>query len=431
MLISQIRNVMKKVIYFILLVSSVAFSQINFNKYFDEGALRVDIIEAGNANSESIYLKQLIKEPYFSGSEKYLIDNLNLGYYYFYVYSIKDKKLIFSKGFSTLFQEWQTTAEAKKIEKALEYSIRFPFPKDSVRIEILRRGKKGILRKLFSLVIDPGSYFIKQEKRNDYTVTKVHYAGNFQNKLDIVFVPEGYKEEDSVKFANDCNKFKDFLLSYSPFDKEKNNINIWAVNAWSKERGADIPGDSVYKRTLLDASYYTFDSERYLMVENYHNLADVVSAVPYDLIYILVNDSKYGGGAIYNYYNVTCVDNPRSELVFIHELGHGLAGLADEYYTSDVSYEDYYDLSVEPWEKNITTLVDFKSKWKDMLAPGTPVPTPADSIYMDKIGVFEGGGYVAKGVYRPSYNSIMKSLEAKGFNEVSKKAILEVINQYK
>ena len=418
---------MRKIIFLLVAFYASFLAQINFNKYFENAAMRVDIFQAGDANEEEIFLKEIKREPYFSGSRKNLIDTLNLGYYYFYVRSVPDGKLIFSKGFSTLFQEWQSTEEAKSVRKAFSYSLRFPYPKDTVTVEIKRRGRNGKFHALFSMAIDPKSYLIKNDTPKNYAFEKIAGEKNHESALDIVFLPEGYRKSDSIKFRKDCKRFADFLFSYPPFDKAKNSINIRAVYAWSDEKGADIPGDSIYKRTLLGASFYTFDSERYLMIEDYHHLADIAACVPYDQIYVLVNTDKYGGGAIYNFYNVTCVDNPRSELVFIHEFGHGLSGLADEYYTSDVSYRDYYDLSVEPWEKNITTLVDFKSKWENLVPADVPIPTPDDSLYYGKIGVFEGGGYVAKGVYRPSHNSIMKSLKAKGFNEVCKRAILEVI----
>ncbi len=421
---------MQKTVLIFLLSVNFLFGQNNFDKYFEDATLRVDIYQAGDAENETIFFKEMKREPYFSGSKTKLIDDLNLGYYYFYVYSVKENRLIFSKGFSTLFQEWQTTDEAKRVKKAFPYSVRFPFPKDSVRLEIARRGKSGEFKTLYSMLIDPRDYFIKREKTCDYETVKIRRSRDYRSALDIVFLPDGYTLEDSAKFVKDCNRFADFLLGYSPFDKAKNSINIWAVYAWSDESGTDIPGDSVYKRTLLGSSFYTFDSERYLMVEDYHKLADVAACAPYDQIFVLVNSDKYGGGAIYNFYNVTSVDNERSELVFIHEFGHGLAGLADEYYTSDVSYEDYYDLSVEPWEKNITTLVDFASKWESLVPKDVPIPTPDDSVYYDKIGVFEGGGYVAKGVYRPTYTSIMKSLDADGFNEVCKRAIMEVIRHF-
>ena len=416
---------------FLLLFSSLSFfAQVNFNDYFTKGALRLDIIEAGNSVSENIYFYSLKREPYFSGSHVNLIDTLNSGYYYFYIYSLTDNRLIFSKGFSTLFQEWQTTEEAKKQNRALNFSIRFPFPKDSVEIIIKRRNKKNIFHELYSLKINPENYFIENESVDTTKVFKVFHSGDYQKRLDILFLPEGYTNADSVKYHADCKRFADFLLGYSPFGELKNKINIWGINKFSQESGADIPGKGVYKKTLLGASYYTFDSERYLMIEDYFKVADVAAAAPYDQIFILVNSDKYGGGAIYNYYSVVAAGNKKSELVFIHEFGHGLAGLADEYYTSDVSYENYYDLNVEPWEKNITTLVNFGEKWKNLVAPNVPIPTPDDSVYFNKLGAFEGGGYVAKGVYRPTYTSIMKSLSANGFNLPSKNAIISVINFY-
>ncbi len=416
---------------FLFLFSSISlFSQVKFNDYFTDGALRLDIIQAGNSVSENVYFHSLKREPYFSGSQKNLIDTLDLGYYYFYLYSIKDNKLIFSKGFATLFQEWQTTEEAKKKNRALNFSIRFPFPKYSVKVVIKRRDKKNIFHQLFSMIISPKDYFIENNTIDTSGVFKVHYSGSYQKKLDILFIPEGYTQNDSNKYHEDCMRFSNFLLSYSPFRELKDKINIWGINKFSQESGADIPGKGIYKNTLLNASYYTFDSERYLMVEDYFNLADVAAAAPYDQIYVLVNSKKYGGGAIYNFYSVVAAQNEKSELVFVHEFGHGLAGLADEYYTSDVSYENYYDLTVEPWEKNITTLVDFEKKWKNLVPPDTPIPTPDDSVYYNKLGAFEGGGYVAKGVYRPTYNSIMKSLSADGFNLPSKNAIISVIKFY-
>ncbi len=418
-------------LFFILLFSSISLlAQIKFDDYFTKGALRLDVIEAGTASSENIYFHSLKREPYFSGSHHNLIDTLDLGYYYFYLYSLKDNKLIFSKGFATLFQEWQTTEEAKRHNRALNYSVRFPYPKDSVKLVIKRRNRKNIFRKLFSLKINPANYFIKNEAVDTSMVFKIHYSGDYSKKLDVLFIPEGYTENDSTKYHNDCKRFADFLLGYSPFSEMKNRINIWGINRYSQDSGADIPGKGIYRKTLLNASYYTFDSERYLMVEDYFRLADVAASAPYDQIYILVNSDKYGGGAIYNYYSAVAAQNKKAELVFVHEFGHGLAGLADEYYTSDVSYENYYDLNVEPWEKNITTLVHFEKKWKSLISSSIPIPTPDDSIYYDKLGAFEGGGYVAKGVYRPTYNSIMKSLSAKGFNLPSKNAIINVIKFY-
>jgi hypothetical protein len=165
------------------------------------------------------------------------------------------------------------------------------------------------------------------------------------------------------------------------------------------------------------------------MTTNYYAVKDFAANAPYDQIYVLVNTSKYGGGSVYNYYSLTAVDNKFSKQVFVHEFGHGLVGLADEY-GNDNTYQNMYPLDIEPWEPNLTTLVNFEVKWKSLIEPETPIPTPVENKYKDKIGVFEGGGYVAKGVYRPTFNSIMNSFASNEFNQVCKDAIQKVINLY-
>ena len=181
---------------------------------------------------------------------------------------------------------------------------------------------------------------------------------------------------------------------------------------------------------MLNSTFYTFDSERYLTTKYFHDVRDIAASVPYDNIVILVNTEKYGGGGIYNFYSIVASDNPRSEFVFMHEFGHAFASLADEYYSSQVSYEEYFDLTVEPYQPNITTLVDFDKKWKDLIEPGIPIPTPDSPEYKDKVGVFEGGGYVAKGIYRPTMNSSMKSSVINGFDPVNERAIIHIIKFY-
>ena len=156
------------------------------------------------------------------------------------------------------------------------------------------------------------------------------------------------------------------------------------------------------------------------------SIRDAVWNIPCDAIFILVNSEIYGGGGMYNFYAIGTADNPHTIRVFVHELGHSFAGLADEYFQSEVAYNDFYDLRIEPWEPNITTLVDFDRKWKDMLPSGTPVPTPTEAPYTDKTGVFEGGGYRDKGIYRPMDHCMMRDMAA--FCPVCRRAILRMID---
>ncbi len=404
-------------------------AQIDFGKYFTEGALRFDYYHIGNAKNESIIFDKFIKEPFWSGSRVNLIDTFQYGAYFIKVRQPNSGKTLYSRGYSTLFREWQTTDEAKKITKAFQESVTFPFPKDSVVLEIYSRGGEGEFEKIFRMGINPKNYFIERLKP-DGTVIKEYYSGMPSKRLDIALLAEGYTASQFGEFKSDCKRFTNYLFQYSPFDSSKNKINVWGVFTPSSESGADIPADSIWKKTALNSSYYTFNSERYLMTEDYFKVRDLAASVPYDAICILVNSSKYGGGGIYNYYAIVAAKNKKAKQIFIHEFGHSFGGLADEYYTSSVSYKNFYPKGIEPWEPNITTLVNFSKKWKDMIEKGTPIPTPPEDKYANVIGVFEGGGYVAKGVYRPSLNSLMRSFTSNEFNAVSKRALRRMIDFY-
>ncbi len=419
-----------KYLIFLCLVSInsvLAFSQSEFSKWFTNGSLRVDYILAGKADTTEILLQALRKEPFWGGSLTHLTDQVPYGEYMVRVFPKGGNELIYSRGFSTLYQEWQTTAEAKYLRRGFEGSSVIPFPKVPVRFEIWQRVRHtGWVRK-FSVNVDPSDYFIQPSPPARYPVEKISVNGDPAHSVDLVFVPEGYTAGQMDKFRADILRLTDSLFRVLPFSEYRSKFNLWAVMAPSADQGADIPGNRLWVNTLVNSSYYTFDEERYLTTLDYWKLRDVAALAPCDQIYVLVNTPKYGGGGVYNHYNLTSVDNSLSPQVFIHEFGHGFAGLGDEYYTSSVAYEDFYPSDIEPWEPNLTTLVNFGAKWKDMLKPGTPVPTPATEAYIGSVGVFEGGGYVAKGVYRPETDCRMKSNEPDDFCRVCRRAITGVI----
>ena len=243
-------------------------------------------------------------------------------------------------------------------------------------------------------------------------------------------IAEGYTSSEMEKFRNDVKKLGNYLFNQAPFGKYKNNINIYGIEAVSGESGADVPGKGIYVNTALNSSYYTFDTDRYLTTQDIKAVNDYAAYAPHDQIIILINSSTYGGGGVYNYYTASTIDHKLSPEVIVHEFGHGFVGLGDEYGGGDVAYEEFYPLKVEPWEPNITTLVDFDSKWKNMIPAGVPVPTPNDPKYKNVTGLFEGGGYVDKGIYRSALDCRMRTNEAKGFCEVCQKAIEKMILFY-
>jgi hypothetical protein len=321
------------------------------------------------------------------------------------------QKVIYSYGYSTLFSEWQTTDEAKKTVKSFSETVLCPYPKNNVKVEFYSLDNNGKFVKKFEYIIDPRNYFISKERKAVYPVLTILKSGDPGKKVDIVIIPEGYKKNELKKFKKDCERFTAALFTASPFKEMKDKFNISAVMVPSEESGTDIPKENIWKKTAVNSNFYTFGTERYLMTAANKRLRDIASNVAYDQIYILVNTDKYGGGAIYNHYAVSVTSNDLFDYIVVHEFGHAFAGLGDEYYTSEVSYIDFYPKNIEPWEPNLTTLVDFDRKWKNMLDKNIPIPTPAEEKYYNKTGVFEGGGYEAKGVYRPAYDCIMKSLK--------------------
>jgi hypothetical protein len=416
---------------FILTLWTLSSSgQTNFEKYFINKVLRFDFMLAGNSQKTLVYPVGMKEEQMYGGSLENLTDPFDYGNYKYEVFDAAENRLIYSHGFCTLFQEWQTTAEAKTIERSFYEVATMPFPKNRVRFVLSLRERNGIFSKLYETIIDPTDYYIRKEKPVNAAFTKIYGPGDPQKCVDLAFVAEGYTAEEMGKFRDDVKKMADVLFSEASFIDYRDKINIWAVEAVSADSGTDIPGDRIYNNTALNSSFYTFGTDRYLTTPDIKSVNDYAALAPHDNIIVLINSSKYGGGGVYNYYSGTTVGHPLSPKVFIHEFGHGFAGLADEYYSSDVAYDEFYPLNVEPWEPNITTMVNFNSKWKNKVAKETPMPTPADDKYRNTTGLFEGGGYSAKGIFRPEMDCRMKSNGSKGYCTVCREAIKKMIEFY-
>jgi len=405
-------------------------AQDNFNKYFTGKVLRFDYMFAGNNVKTVVYPVGMKEEPVYGGSKTQLTDPFGYGDFKYELFDAAEARLIYSRGFCTLFKEWQATAEAKVMERTFHEVATMPFPRNKVRFVLSKREPEGSYVKLYEKQIDPTDYFIRREKPVNAGVAKILYSGDPATSVDLAFIAEGYTAQEMDKFRDDVKRMTNILFAEPPFNEYRDKFNIWAVEAVSEESGTDIPGDRVYVSTALNSSFYTFDLDRYLTTQDIWSVNDYAALVPHDNIIILINSTNYGGGGVYNYYSCTTVGHSMSPHVFIHEVGHGFAGLADEYYSSRVAYEDLYPLNAEPWEPNITTMVDFDSKWKKMIVTGTPVPTPPEVKYTNKVGLFEGGGYMAKGIYRPEMECTMKSNTPGGFCEVCRKAIREMIEFY-
>jgi len=411
----------------LLLIFQRAYAQ-DFDRLFDQGVMRIDLVFSGTAEETSYALSGVKKEQYYSGSVTQLIDPFDYGDHKFVVKNASSGEVIYSHSYCTLFREWQTTEESRSVRRAYSHVLRFPWPKATVMVEIHDRNSQGIMEKGWSATFDPTSIYTDPGNTFQFESVDLEIHGGSEEKVDILFLAEGYTLEEMGKFLEDARRSAGYIFSEEPFKSNRNLFNIRAVKSLSRDSGADIPGEGIWKNTVVNSSFYTFGVERYMTTMDYRSVCDVAANAPYDQIYILVNTDKYGGGGIYNHYSISAADNLQSRAVVIHEFGHAFGGLADEYYSSAVAYNDYFPLDVEPWNPNLTTLVDFDSKWKSMLSRGTAVPTPAEDRNKELLGVYEGGGYVSKGVFRPMMDCRMHSNDAV-FCPVCSAALLRMIER--
>lgn len=419
---------MKTILTFLLLFFSFSVFA-SFDDWFLNKTMRVDYFHTGNFQQEFYSIDEVRAEPYWGGTFNKLIDNTDFGFFRFEVYDIKSNSLIYSRGYCSLFDEWRFTDEAKSTTRSFSETVVFPFPKNDVRVEFQSLSNGKYVKK-FEYIVKVNSYFISPEQNMVFPVYKALASGEPSKKVDIVILPEGYTSAEMDKFKADVDKFAAELFKFEPYMHNKDKFSIYAVLASSAESGTDIPAENIWKQSLLNSSFFTFDSERYLMTFDNKTVRNLAANAPYDQIYILVNSSKYGGGAIFNFYSTSVNSNAQSAKIFVHEFGHAFAGLADEYDDGSTAFNDMYSLTTEPWEPNITNMVNFDSKWKGMLEKDTPIPTPVSQADYMQLGVYEGAGYVSKGIYRPVPDCLMRTFAGNKFCPVCSSAIQKMIDFY-
>lgn len=410
-----------------LLLAQSSFAQ-DFADFFEGKCLRVDYELVGNHDSELLVLKQMKEQGQWAGSNILSDSLMQYGNYRYSVIDSATNRTIYQRGFSSLFNEWQQTPEARLKTSSFYHVNLIPFPKHTVKFRLERANySTPDFTVISEFYINPSDKFIRRENPKPVEFTVIQGGDSINSKIDLAFLAEGYTSDQMEKFRDDVRRFWNYMSSVEPYASNKNSFNIYAVESPSVESGTDIPNRGVYRNTAMNFTFSTFDVDRYLTTFDMESVHDIAANVPYDHIIILVNTDEYGGGGFYNFYASCTSDHKLSEKVLVHEFGHSFAGLGDEYNYSDDANEQMYSLEREPWEPNITSLVDFDSKWKSMIDPTTPIPTPRTAEFKDKIGVFEGGGYQSKGIYSPVQDCIMKSNGPKDFCPVCREAILRAI----
>lgn len=399
-----------------------------FGQWFQDKTLRLDYTFSGDSKNQQIYLDEMRASDGWYG-RRVNMDSLLLQGNGQITVADTTGMVLYRHSFSTLFQEWQSTREATQVKKSFENVFLVPMPKVPVDVTVTLFDTHRQVHCSMRHRVDPADILIRpvtEGQRWEY----LRRSGDSREKIDVAFVAEGYRNSEMDIFRRDCQESMEAMLAHEPFRTMTDRFNFVAVYSSSEDSGVSIPHDGLWKRTATESHFDTFYSDRYLTTLHLKRLHDLLAGIPYEHIVILANTDNYGGGGIYNSYLLSAAHHPMCKPVVVHEFGHSFAGLADEYYYDD-QYELVYSADTEPWEPNLTTLVDFSSKWADMMPRKACIPTkPSGKNLYTEIGVYEGGGYQSKGVYRPSQECRMKVNEAPDFCPVCQRAIARIIDYY-
>jgi IgA Peptidase M64/Peptidase M64 N-terminus len=457
-----------------IILSLIGLVFISASAFATPQTMRLDYFHTGDAKHETFSMDRIVIEPLpWPGDIGKSIDNTNLGKYFFEVRDEKTGRVLYSRGFASIYGEWETTDEASKIMRTFSESLRFPAPDAPVQILLSKRDAKNNWREIWKTSLDPKDIFIDRSKpRAPAPLIPIQKMGDPATKVDLLLLGDGYTARETKKFEADARRLIAVLFATSPFKEHRSDFNVWGLCPPANESGISRPSTGIYRDSL--ATYDAFGSERYILAFDNQRLRKTAQFAPYEFIEILANGRTYGGGGIFNLYSTVAVDNAFANYVFVHEFGHHFAGLADEYYTSPVAYAPATE-RIEPWEPNATALLDKKSlKWQDLVDADTPIPTPwnkepfeayereygarraqlrkdkrpeqemedlfredrrkVDAMmhaekYFGRVGAFEGAIYEARGYYRPQVDCIMFS-RTDYFCKVCKRAIERVIGLY-
>lgn len=417
-------------IQFLLVALCISNHAQEFTAFFEEKSLRMDYLFTGDATTQEISLDKLSSWEGWAG-RKHRLGELPLeGNGQVEVSDEATGQIIYRTSFSSLFSEWLSTDEAQTTRRSFEATFLVPYPKQPVKVKVSLLNARHEVMSAMTHRVDPKDILIHAMGQRITPHKYLLKSGNPDRCVDVAICAEGYTADEMELFYKDAQVACDALFDHEPFKSMKSRFNVVAVASPSLDSGVSVPRLGEWKQTAFGSHFSTFYSDRYLTTLQVKSIHDVLAGIDYEHIIILANTDEYGGGGIYNSYTLTTAHHPMFRPVVVHEFGHSFGGLADEYFYDNDVMTDTYPLDIEPWEQNITTQVNFDSKWKDMLPKGTPNPTPVNQKEKYPVGVFEGGGYSAKGIYRPAYNCRMRTNENPEFCPVCQRALRRLIEFY-
>ena len=401
-----------------------------FDQWFRDATLRLDYIFSGGPGGCEVSLDEMHEVPRWHGKRRRMSEVPMEGNGQLVMRDHRSGEVIYRNSFSTLFQEWLSYPEAQQTRRSFQNVFLAPMPLDSADITVELYDNRRHTMATMTHTVTPGDILIRHTGWTCVTpYDTLQLPADSTRCIHIAFLSEGYRESEMDTFIHDCRTAMEALFSHEPFRSLRHRFQVVAVKAPSQDSGTSVPREGVWKRTALHSHFDTFYSDRYLTTLHLKTLHDWLAGTPYEHIIVLVNTDLYGGGGILNSYNLSMTHHEKFKPVVVHEFGHSFAGLADEY-AYETEEVPMYPHDIEPWERNITTLTNFHDKWEDLIAPGIPVPTPAEGASNTTIGVFEGAGYSPRGVYRPCPDCRMRTNENPEFCKVCDRVIRQVIDFY-
>lgn len=415
----------------VAIIGTTALFAQDFDTHFEDATLRLDYTFAGNATEQFVALDDISKSEGWWG-RRINLDNVPLkGNGDLTLYDKESGAKLYMTSFSSLFQEWITTPEAATITRSFEFTLLVPKPRTDVVAEIVLRTNTGEVGALLRHTVDPNDVLIRDlTAKHPLPYKYLHQGGDSKECIDVVILAEGYTVDEIPTFLEDALIATEEILAYEPFKSHKDKFNFIAIGSPSSDSNVSVPQENAWRETAIGSNFMTFYMERYLTTGNVYAMYDLATNIPAEHFIILANTNTYGGGGIYNSYTLTTAHHPAFKPVVVHEFGHSFGGLGDEYfYEGNLDNDEMHSVAHEPWEPNITTLVDFDSKWADMVAEDVEIPTSVTPVRTKNytVGVYEGGGYRSKGIYRPTDICRMRNNEAERFCPVCERAIERVI----
>lgn len=413
------------------LLACTGVSAQNFDEYFTDKTLRVDYLFTGNTSHQAICVDELSALPRWAGRRHHLAELPLEGNGQITMRDAASDSVIYRTSFSSLFLEWLETDEARTVDRGFENTFLLPYPRRKAVVEITLLDPHHQVRTRLTHTVNPEDILIHEKGHTHITPHRyLLQSGPADRCIDVAILAEGYTEEEMDTFYQDAKVACESLFGHEPFRSMKQRFNIVAVASPSEDSGVSIPRLDQWKNTAFHSHFSTFYSNRYLTTSRLKALHDALAGIDYEHIIVLANTDEYGGGGIYNSYTLTTAHHESFRPVVVHEFGHSFGGLADEYFYEEDIMSDTYPTDVEPWEPNVTTRVNFASKWADLIPEGTPMPTPAEDFNTYQVGLYEGAAYSFKGLYRGSYNCRMRTNDYPAFCPVCQRALRRLIEFY-